>query len=212
MTLDHFKDFSAGLESLAIVVATILGGGWALYQFFSLRALDKAKLELEKARKELVERGILVIDLATESFRSEGGYLLHVQVTIRNVGNLPETIDWTKTVLFARRFRKTDGDKLEMTAQIQKGVQAPDTALSSITFAPGYVVSHSFLMPIPQPGVYFVEFAMQASPMVRADVLSDMAKAGTTAADGTFIIWSTNKFVAIPQVQPNAVPDASTRT
>ena len=117
MTLDHFKDLSAGLESLAIVVATLLGGGWAVYQFFSLRALDKAKLDLEKAKKDLVERGVLVIDLATESFSGDGGYLLHVQATIRNVGNLPETIDWKKTVLFARRFQKTGEGKIEINTE-----------------------------------------------------------------------------------------------
>ena len=91
------------------------------------------------------------------------------------------------------------------------GVQAPDTALNAITFAPGYVVSQSFLMPIPQPGVYFIEFIMQASPMVRADVLSDMAKAGTAAVDGTFIIWTTNKFVSVPQEQSKTLPTALTK-
>jgi hypothetical protein len=206
MTLDHFKDLSAGLESLAIVVATLLGGGWAVYQFFSLRALDKAKLDLEKAKKDLVERGVLVIDLATESFPSDRGYLLHVQATVRNVGNLPETIDWKKTAMFARRFHKTGEGKIEMNPEMHLGVQAPDTALNAITFAPGYLTSQSFLLPIPQPGVYFVEFMMHASPMVRADVLSDMAKAGTTAAEGTFIIWNTNKFVSVPQEQTIAVP------
>jgi len=211
MTLDHFKDLTAGLESLAIVVATLLGGGWAVYQFFSLRALDKAKLDLEKAKKDLVERGILMIDLVAESFLSDSGYLLHVQATIRNVGNLPETIDWKKTVLFARRFHKTGEGKIEMNTEMHMGVQAPDTALNAITFAPGHVTSQSFLMPIPHPGVYFVEFMMHASPMVRADVLSDMAKAGTTAAGGTFIIWSTNKFVSVPQDKSTITPVALTK-
>ena len=212
MTLDHFKDFSAGLESLAIVVATFLGGGWALYQFFSLRALDKAKLELEKARKALVERGILVIDLVTESFHSNGSHFLHVQVNMRNVGNTSETIDWKKAIMIARRFYKTDGDKLEAAEQMLSGSQTSDLALNSITFAPGYITSQSFLIAIPQPGVYFVEFVMQASPMVRADVLHDIAQAGSKVNDGAIIVWSTNRFVSIPQVQPNAAPAALTKT
>jgi len=152
-----------------------------------------------------------VIDLASESFPSDSGYLLHVQATVRNVGNLPETIDWKKTALFARRFHKTSEGKIEMNEEMHMGVQAADTALNAITFAPGYVTSQSFLMPIPQPGVYFVEFMMHASPMVRADVLSDMAKAGTTAAEGTFIIWSTNKFVSLPQDKSTIAPVALTK-
>jgi len=210
MTLDYFKDFSAGLESLAIVVATFLGGGWALYQFFSLRALDKAKVDLEKARMDLVQRGILVIDLVTESFQSHGSYFLHVQVAIRNIGNRSETIDWKKTVLFARRFYKADGDKLAAADQIIMALQAAD--LRSTIFEPGYALGQSFLILIPQPGVYSIEFMTQASPTESADLFKDMEKSGLKAEAGSSLSWEANKFVSIPQARPEAAPAALTKT
>jgi hypothetical protein len=201
ITLNDFKDFSAALESLAIVIATFLGGGWALYQFFSLRALEKAKLDLEKARKDLVARGVLVIDLATESVHSNGSHFLHVQVNMRNIGNTPETIDWAQARMIARRFHTTDGATLAIGEQILSGAQTTDTVLNTITFAPGYITSQSFLILIPQPGVYFIEFFAPASRTVRTDVLHDIAEAGAKVSDGTLIVWSTNKFVAISQDQ-----------
>jgi hypothetical protein len=210
MTLDHFKDFSAGLESLAIVIATFLGGGWALYQFFSLRALDKAKVDLEKARMDLVQRGILVIDLAAESFQGNGSYFLHVQVVIRNIGNRSETIDWKKTVLFARRFYRAEGDKLGAADQMLMASQASD--LKSTIFEPGYTLSQSFLILIPQPGVYSIEFITQASPTESADLFKDMEKSGVKVAAGSSLAWEANKFVSIPQAQPNAAPAALTKT
>jgi hypothetical protein len=213
MTLDHFKDYSAGLESLAIVGATMLGGWWAIYQFLTLRARDKAKLELDKARKDLVEHGILLIELVTESFPGDDGYLLHVQVVLRNIGNRSEIIDWSKTAIFARRFYKTDGDKLGADGQILGASPALYLDKLSTIFSPGYTLNQSFLIPIPQPGVYYLQFSLQASPVESVDLIKDMARAGAPVdAKSSILVWSANKFVSIPQVQPAAASAVLTKT
>src|SRR6267142_5035827 len=117
MTATEFKEVMAGIESIAIVLATFLGGGWALYQFFTLRAREKSDLQVAKANKELDERSVLKIELRTESFQIDRSFALHVQVVIQNVGNGVDAIDWAKAKMFAMRYNKTDANTLKSSGQ-----------------------------------------------------------------------------------------------
>lgn len=204
MTLNEFKDLSAGFQSIAIVVATLLGGGWALFQFFSLRALDKARLELEKVKRELVQQGVLVIELITESFDIAGSYFLHVRVVMRNIGSGFDIADWTQASMFARRFHKVDEITLAATDQVLLAWRAPSIAIREMRLMPGYSTSESFLIPIPQVGVYYIEFSMRVSSAVRAETIDAIEKDGAKMSAEDFIVWRADKFVSVPQIQPNS--------
>jgi hypothetical protein len=204
-SLSEFKDFSAGLQSIALVVATFLGGGWALFQFFSLRALEKAKLELEKAKRELLQQGILIIDLGTESFDIDGSYFLHVLVVVRSIGSGFEIVDWAKASMFATRFHKVDEITLAPTGPVLLGWRQPYIA-EPMRLMPGYSTSQSYLIPIPQVGVYYIEFSMPVSPAAMKDTLDAIKTTGAqTYAEFEFseVSWPANKFVSVPQTQPN---------
>jgi hypothetical protein len=210
MTVNDFKDLSAGLQSIAIVIATFLGGGWALFQFFSLRALDKAKLaldtaklELQKAKRELVEQGVMVSDLVCESFEIDGSYFLHVRVLLRNIGSGLDIVDWSKAQMYATRFEKVDGTKLRNTDEVLLAWRSPSTSIREMRFIPGFSSSDSFLIAIPRIGVYYVAFSVPVSPAVSTDASNDFTKHGVQLNDGDVIVWRADTFVAVPQVRPN---------
>jgi len=206
MTITEFKEVSAGLQSIAIVIATFLGGGWALYQFFSLRALQRAKLELEKAKRELAERALLIIDLMAESFDVDGNYFLHVRVVMRNAGSGVEIADWTKAQLSARRFQKVDGIKLETVGDVLHGWRAPYLAIKEMRFLPGFSTNESFLIPIPQVGVYYIEFSIPVSAAVRADAVGDVSQTGASVTAETTVDWRADAFVAVPTSAQQGAP------
>lgn len=204
MTIGDFKDVSDGLQSLAIVIATLLGGGWALFQFFSLRALEKAKLDLERAKRNLIERGVLVIDLVCESFEFDGSYFLHVRVLLRNLGSGLDVVDWSKASMFATRFEKVDGTKLTNTGEILLGWRSPSRSLREMRLLPEFSTSDSFLIAIPNVGVYYVEFAVPASLASSSGTIEAVTKEGAQMQPDDVVVWRADTFVAVPQSRPNS--------
>jgi hypothetical protein len=205
MTLNEFKDLCAGFQSIAIVVAAFLGGGWALFRFFSLRELDKARLEHEKARlerekvkRELAQQAVIVVELVAESFDIDGSYFLHVRVVMRNIGSGVDFVDWTKASMFARRFHKVDEITLAATDQVLSAWRAPSMVIQEMRLMPGFSTSESFLMPIPQVGVYYIEFSMPVSKAVRAEMVDAIENDGVKMNAEDVVIWRADKFVSVP--------------
>ena len=210
LTLLEFKELAAGLQSIAIVVATFLGGGWGLYQFFSLRALEKSKLELAKMKRELTQQGVLETDLVTETFDVDGIYYLHVRVVVRNVGNTFEILDWAKAGMVARKFYKANENELAATEQQLLAWRAPSLVVKEWQVMPGATASESFLIPIPQSGVYYVEFSIQVSQAVRSGMIEALERNGTNTNTEDFYIWRATTFVAVPQAKPTPAFERST--
>lgn len=197
MTLPEFKDIAAGLQSIAITAATILGGGWALFQFFSLRSLEKAKLELEKAQRELLQRGIIIIELRTNPMEDKGLLLVHVVVSIRNVGNGFEIADWTKASLHAKKVEEVVGGQVGFSDQRYVGQRSFSIDIQQMRLMPGYFTKESFLIPVPGPGIYYVEFSIPCSPMVASSVTEDLAALGRKVSPEDSILWKADTFVTV---------------
>jgi len=206
LTVTDFKDISAGLQSLAIVLAALLGGGWALFQFFSLGAIEVARLELEKRKKELLQRGVIVVELVTESFEVEGSYFLHLVVTMRNIGSGVEIADWSQAILYATRFHKPDEATLAPIGPKLSAWQGESLIGTMMRLVPGFSTSESFLIPIPQAGVYFIDFRIAVSPAARADTVDSFETIiGEQGSVLGAVSWEGNKFVSVPQGQPSTV-------
>jgi hypothetical protein len=204
LTVTDFKDISAGLQSLAIVLAALLGGGWALFQFFSLGAIEKARLELEKIKKDLLQRGVIAVELVTESFEVEGSYFLHVVVTMRNIGSRVEIADWSQAILYAKRFHKPDEATLAPIGPTLSAWQGESLSEYMMRLVPGFSQSESFLIPIPQAGVYFISFGIAVSSPVRADTVDSFKTIiGQQGLDFQAASWKANQFVSVPQGQPS---------
>lgn len=194
MSLSEFKDFSAGLQSITIALITVFGGAWALFQFFSLRALDVARLNLDKAKRELVERSVLIIGLKTEAFELDASFFLHVRVDMQNVGNGVDVVDWTKASMFARRFEKVGDIQFKASDQLLPAWRASSFQITEMRFVPGFSTSESFLVAIPDAGVYYIEFAIETSPAVRAQTFHDI---GVELNVRDAVVWRADTFVCV---------------
>ena len=203
LTVSEFKDLSAGFQSIAIVVAALLGGAWALFQFFSLNALDRARLDLEKVKRDLLQQSSLEVDLVTESFERDGDYFLHVRVVMRNIGNGLDIVDWAKASLSARRFYKAENYSLAADDQLLLAWRAPSMTVLERRLMPGASSSESFLLSIPQAGVYYVEFAMHTSPAVKAEMIASLQKDRVGINETDLFVWRADTIVSVPNVQPN---------
>jgi len=107
---EKFTKIASGIQALVVATAVIIGGVWTLYTFGSLQQVEKAKTELEKMHRSLLERGILAITVQPSQIkRSETSkrYIL-VNVVIQNSGNRTEVIDWSKSGL---RVTKVDAGR-----------------------------------------------------------------------------------------------------
>ena len=204
MTISEFKDYTDGLQSIAIVVAAMLGGGWALFQFFTLNAREVAKLELQKKKRELLERGVLLIDLHCESFEFDESYFLHVRVVLRNVGNGPEFVDWSKAIMGATRFEKVDETRPTNTGEVLKAFHGASGPVSHMRLLPAFTTSESFLIGIPKAGVYYLEFFVPASNATTLDTVKDLTRRGSQMEPEESIIWRADTFIAVPQGRSSA--------
>lgn len=49
MSLEEFKNLAAGIQSLLIGLAVLVGGVWTMVRFFSMKEVKKARAELERS-------------------------------------------------------------------------------------------------------------------------------------------------------------------
>jgi hypothetical protein len=204
-TFTNFKDFTAGVQSISVAVAAVFGGLWALFQFRALRsdeqanlAAAQARINLEKARVEQSQGAVVLLEMTTETFDLQGRYFLHICAHVKNVGNRSEVIDWTKASIYARRFAKVDDVTI-----------SPDNVLLPAWVAskdleerlqPEYSASRSFLIKLPERGVYAVECFLDTSSTVAADTATAIraATGSDHTGDGIGVYWKASTFVCVP--------------
>lgn len=165
MDLTNFKDLAEGIQSIAIAAAVVIGGIWAIYRFLSLRELGRARVELERLQKSLVERATINVSLSARSQTNPNGngYYIEVLATLSNVGNRTEVLNWseggvhTAPVVGQEKGNVILGDGIETK-------QVGGMSLISSTLAPSEVTVFSFLVPVAKPGFYYVVFAVPGTP------------------------------------------------
>lgn len=164
MTFGELKDLAAAIQSFAIATAALVGGAWALFRFFSLRTVEQARTELERVRRALQERGIIDIELQAAQMQWEQCYAIAVRVKLTNRGTGTEVIDWSSSFLRAAKAMPSarpdagcDFDENWILGQRPMGFS--DTSL-----APGECREHSFLVPVPEVGIYYLLFYALCSP------------------------------------------------
>ncbi|HSE87285.1 MAG TPA: hypothetical protein VLJ79_13765, partial [Candidatus Binatia bacterium] len=99
VSIARFKDLASAAQSVAVVVAVVIGGIWTLYVFTSLAQREKAELDvkkalLEKAKQELQPRAILDIKLSISQpdWPKQPKPLVQVIITAKNNGNRLEVL------------------------------------------------------------------------------------------------------------------------
>lgn len=74
---DKFKNVTAGIQSIAIVIAVIVGGGWTTYLFYTLHTREKSQLDISNAQLAIAtqkakdDREQAIAQLAIEKDKEE---------------------------------------------------------------------------------------------------------------------------------------------
>jgi hypothetical protein len=181
MTLADFKDLTEAIQALVVTAAVLAGGVWALYRFWSLKELDKAKAELQKISHEIERSGTLNFSLTARPIHPrEGipGYFVQVDVLITNVGRKTEALDlaqgflYTAPVIGAAKNTVDFGEGFH--TRLTGWKEAPETA----SFAPGEVKLVPFLVPVADPGLYYIAIFIMGSPEEARRTTEEFRRAG----------------------------------
>jgi len=163
------------------VISTVTIGLWAAWTFHKLQKVRKAELDLEvdaakiksehMVQKETEARLLalqpqLGIDLAlTEAPlpSEQAKSCLRVTVTLRNEGTSNLQVEFEGAPLMVGRIVSTGDAKIDHVLPYEHFYLAPKTAKQRRAgyrvFRVGQKRQFDFLIPIPEPGAYFVQFA-----------------------------------------------------
>lgn len=84
-----FKDVASGIQSLFIVVAIIVGGGWTLITLRAFQQVRKAEADLREVELNITQQAVLnlTLDVFQTSIRDDPSYYLSVELKCHNAGN-----------------------------------------------------------------------------------------------------------------------------
>jgi len=170
---EYFKDVAAGVQSVCLSLAVLIGGAWTLYTFKTLGAQQQGQLQLvklqgdiEKQHEDLAKQAVLDIDIqASQSPMSalSAGRVISGMVTIANKGTRNTPIDWkglpqlvARHVSFAPDGGPVADTKRLIVATLVNGGQQQLVLM-------GQTIHLPFAISVPRPGLYYLEFQTNVS-------------------------------------------------
>lgn len=180
MTLEDFKNLAAGIQSLLVGLGFLIGGAWALFRFFSLKEVKKAKVELEKAKRDLQERGHLRLEMqATQMLSNDyAEKYINVSLKISNVGNRTEVIRWLDSKFSAAPVRRGTNGEVQFEEQIWAQVHSLHMEMQWSTIDPGISETLAFLIPVESYGVYYLQASLAGSSSETNEAIEKAISAG----------------------------------
>jgi hypothetical protein len=194
---------AASLQSLAVTLAILIGGLWALFRFRVLRELDKARIELQRLNAEIERKLSLTLSLdvqvAIVDETASECYLI-VNVVFHNAGTHVEVIDWTKSELRTGRVIEFDPTPILGEWQVARAVTYAER--TSSTLEPSEKRLFPFVARVNRGNVYYLEFYSKRDRAAEAAIRSEIARAGVPRSPD--LHFSVSTFVAVPISMPAA--------
>lgn len=196
MDVDRFKSIAAGVQSIALSLAVVVGGIWTLYTFSAFEEIDRRQAELETVRRGLVERGILDIGMTTRQEPGDAGgqrYLV-VTVEITNRGNRSEALRWDAGGLLAARTGIASDGRQVQGSPVQARYARVGGEPESSTILPGQTRRFPFLLGLDAAGMYLLQFEAEVSPL---ELPAMAAEHGRPEDDSMVYVWSETQYVSV---------------
>jgi hypothetical protein len=169
---EQFKNVAAGVQSIILTIAVVVGGGWALFTFISLRQSERAAADV--AAQNRANRGQVALSFAVsakqydaEMTRHNAAAVIEASVAIQNVGNRDVILcfDGNPQIVPLSFIRLSpDAATLPEHSKPSSGLITAEP-IDSVFFnrhvwrvRVGSTIRHLFLTQLPRPGVYFVEY------------------------------------------------------
>lgn len=170
MTYGDLKDLASALQSFAITAGVCIGGLWALFRFRALNEQARAHAELDRLRTTLERRATLGVSLTLAADELNTQRFVTARVMIENSGTTPEVIDWQRAGLRTARVSSFHDGTPVLATPIETRLVSYDPIEGS-NVDPGETAAYAFLVPLPDAGVYLVEFYWErASEISERDI------------------------------------------
>lgn len=160
--MDHerFKDISAGIQSIVVAVAIVIGGVWTAYTFGVLRSVEEAKAKIES-----LTAPSLSISIDTERVKSisTNRIGLIVRVRVENTGGQHVNLDLLQNPLKLVLVQAGNDGYLHAKKTYQPPLYR-DIHSSSYDVSAAQTVeirskkTLSYFLEVEEPGLYFVRF------------------------------------------------------
>jgi len=169
MLHDHekFKNILAGIQSLVISVAVVIGGVWTLITFNVLDQVAKARAELEvlQSRHSAIEIDIEASQVSLSDDQRKQCIL--ASVVIKNTGTQNAVLEFQRDGPMAVTpvtFDKNGAPVYGETVRASIAGSNPRKTITTGTFVRAGSRSHyRILVPVQKPGVYFLTFSADAT-------------------------------------------------
>jgi len=210
MDIEHFKNLADGIQSIIIALGVLIGGGWALFRFRTLKDIEKAKADLEKLKRDLLERGNLKIEMQASQFDASDGSVQYISITlvITNVGNRTEIIRWSHSKIGAALIECAADGSMRLGGEIRAQVFSLYITLKASTIDPGNSEQYAALIPVEKTGTYFLESLIMGSPEETTTSLRKTRVAGI-ASDTYVAAWGSMMFFNVVRNPPNKLIGAA---
>lgn len=179
-------------------VAAFAVGVWTIYKWRVERPKDKAQLVLlQKQVEESKALAFLSFDFETEVFESQGNLFLQVKCEVFNQGLLKAVCDLRHPDVLSVARVVNEGGKTKFCEPFYSSLplirDGEVTSWSWHLIPPSCNRVFNFLVPIPCPGIYFIELKLvpgeqQVAPFRQENSFFD---------DNLPLYWSGSEFVEV---------------
>jgi len=202
---DRFATLAAGIQSIVIALAVIIGGGWTVYSFVTLRSAEKAELEARALRTKVPILSITIsIGLDRPLLNSFKGDLskellrgVPLTVTLKNVGSGSISFPLSAAAMNVRQVRRLSpdgqtihgGDLLYNLMPIGAGAGPLEA-----TVLPGADLALHYMFPSKGIGFYVVTFAARASSEASGLMQNTAVISSSGSLANQYPTWSASAF------------------
>ena len=162
---ETFRQVATGLQSLAVVVALIIGGVWTFFVFRAQLSISRARASLDKLNRELERSSAIGIQISAQQLcipEDKDRYVL-ATVTITNRGNRNTRLVWDRQPLSAAKVRLHEHSdallkEVSRTAIYFLSESGKRLVERSAGFRVGDERRYEAVLPVESPGLYLVTF------------------------------------------------------
>ena len=193
MSLQDIESIVNSVQSAVVAVGFIVAGVWAILMFRILDQKKHAKAELAALQRELIEQGVIDLNIKAEEYVSQNDELfISTAVNIRNNGNrLTKAKYRDKGCLIVTQI-DLSGDGEPIWEESCQPLRRYGLNGKSAHLFPGELIIETFLTKIPGPGAYLLTFEAVVARF-ELDILDDPRP----KSDGDQLAWETHHLIIV---------------
>ena len=195
---DRFQKIAAGIQSLLVSIALLVGGGWTLYAFTSQLQIENSRAQLAKLKRELSESPRLELDLTVSSLsvsRSSKHRYFECRLTVKNVGTKSTVMKFSEKSIVLSQVKLLGRGELQWKIAQNLvvptlGVDGAQSDLASLVVHPGTKNEATWVIEIDSPGLYVLGVQSERSR-------SETKEAQDAGIPESNVVWGTNRYFLV---------------